>query len=404
MCFLGEKAMAAYIYGARKGSGRFAAGFIRAGNKLDAAMTLKETGFFIIWLFKLPIPSNFPVAIRISGTNKKHLYLFCKQLSNMLAAGVGLEHSLECLAERSSGRSFKPAIISVLTMIRKGSAFSEALGKYPVFPELMINMVRAGEMAGALAETLNDIAGYYERENNYSTKIKSVLIYPAFLLAATFVMIICMVDFVVPKYMTAYKQLGITPPLTTIIILKTGVLLKTYWPLALPAGIILYFSYKKVSVTETGARFFLSFPVAGRLNKYIALYRYCWVLGMLLERGVPFLDALQVSGQVPGDIAAGRAVDRIIKGVTAGYGLSRVMALDNFFPSVLIQMIKVGEETGKVSEALLKASRFYRREVQYLTRNIMTAVEPILILFMGGVIGFIVMAMLLPMVSLINSL
>ncbi|GBF35404.1 type IV fimbrial assembly protein PilC [Desulfocucumis palustris] len=396
--------MAAYLYGARKGSGRFSAGLIRAGNKLDAAVSLKETGLFIIWLYSLPIPSNIPAVMRTFGVNKKRLYLFCKQLSSMLAAGVGLEYSLECLAQRTAGKSFNSAIVSVLTMLRKGTPFSRALAGHPVFPELMINMVRAGEMAGALEETLNDIADYYRRDNDFSAKIKSILIYPAFLLSATLVMIICMVDYVGPKYLSAYQQLGIAPPSTTINIMKIGALLKTFWPSALPAGIILYFLYKKIGVTETGARLFLAFPLAGRLSRYIALYRYCWVLGMLLERGVPFLGALQVSGRVPGNIAAGRAADRIIKGVTAGYGLSRVMALDSFFPPLLIQMVRVGEETGKISEALLKASRFYRGEARYLTRNIMAAVEPALILFMGGVIGFIVMAMLLPMTNLINSL
>ena len=396
--------MAIYVYRARKKTGCYTLGFVSASSSVGAAMTLKEKGFLTVWVFRCLSP-GLPDRLKYRGIRKKQLYLFCKQLSAMLEAGVGLEQSLVALSGRAFHKSFKLAVISILTMLRRGSSLSQALGKYPhLYPELMVNMVQAAEMSGALPEVLEDLAGYYERENDFTGKVKSVLIYPAFLLVATTLLIIAIVNFVMPKYISAYSQLNIDPPLPALMVIQAGIFFKSSWFWMPVVGIILYFFFKKFYATEAGCRLIAGIPLAGRVLKFSAISRYCWVAGMLLDRGVPILAALEVAGRVPGNALAGAACARVTRGIMAGHKMTRMMYLDGFFPPLLVQMLKIGEETGNLGGALLKAAHFYRGEGGFLLKNILTSIEPLLILIMGGIIGLLAMAMLLPMVNLINSI
>jgi type IV pilus assembly protein PilC len=396
--------MAEYLYRARQKTGRFTLGFISANSSVSAAAALKEAGLLAVWVFRCPSP-GLPERFNYRGVRKNQLSLFCRQLSAMLEAGVCMEHALVSLSGRAFHKSYKQGVTTVLALLRKGFSLSRALGKYPgLFPELMVNMVQAGEMSGALPEVLKDLAGYYEKENNFTGKVKSILIYPAFLLVATTLLITAMVDFVMPKYMLSYGQMNIAPPFFISLVVKVGACLKICWFLALPVAMALYFLLKKFYNSEVGSRLIMGVPLAGRVLKYSTVSRYCWVAGMLLSRGVPTLEALETAVRTMGNVYAGTAVSRLLKGVMAGQRITHIMSMDSFFPPLLVQMLKIGEEIGALDVSFLRAAHFYSGESEFLLKNILASIEPLIILLMGGVIGLLAAAMLLPMVNLINSL
>lgn len=396
--------MFTYVYRARKKTGCHILGFVSAGSSIAAAMALKQAGLVTLWVFRCPL-AGLPVKLKYRGIGKKQLSLFCKQLSAMLEAGVALDYSLKVLSGRAIHRSFKPAVASVLSMLRSGGSLSRSLGKYPrLFPELMVNMVQAGEMSGALPEVLEDLADYYRRESDFAGKVKSALVYPAFLLVTVTFLMTTMVNFVIPKYILSFNQLHIDPPLPTLLVIKAGACLQGGWLWMLAAVVITYCFFKKLHATEAGCRLFMRSPLAGRLVKYSAVSRYCWVAGMLLDRGVPILAALEVAGRVQGNALAVAACARVSRGIKAGHKMTRIMSMDGFFPPLLVQMLKIGEETGQLGGTLLRAAHFYRGEEEYLLKNILSFLEPLLILIIGGIIGLLATAMLLPMTNLINSI
>lgn len=398
--------MTTYFYRARRNSGRLVVGLINARGKMNVALALKAQGLYTVSVYECPsVMGNVYKHFEGSGPGKSRLAFFCRQLATMLGAGVNLDRSLEILAERVANKKFNQAIISVQEQIRKGSSFSRALKGYPlIFPEVMVNMVEAAELGGTLPDVIDDIAGYLETENLLAARLKSVMIYPVFLFMATSLLIAGMVAFVIPKYLTAFQQLHITPPVLTMLVVKAGHVAGICWPWLFGAVLVLGGFYRRIYNTAMGCKVIMGLPVAGRLIKNIAIARYCGVLGMLLERGVPFVPALEISGRVSGNVVLKAAGERLIGGLIAGSTLTRVMALDTFFPSLVIQMVKVGEETGELGDAFSKTALFYRRETEVAVKNILTTLEPLFILFMGGVIGILVVALLLPMISLINSI
>jgi type IV pilus assembly protein PilC len=344
-----------------------------------------------------------------SGITPKAVAIFTRQFSVMIDAGLPLVQCLEILGTQQDNPNFQKVLLQVRQDVEGGSSLADAMKKHPkVFDDLFTNMIAAGEAGGILDTILKRLATYIEKSVKLKSQVKSALVYPAAVISIAVLVVGVILWKVIPTFASLFAGLGAQLPLPTrIVIGLSNWLVRLLLPLVIASGVGAYF-LKRYYETYKGRRvidrLMLRLPVIGMILRKIAVARFCRTLSTLISSGVPILDGLEITARTSGNAIVEDAIMETRKSVEGGQSLAAPLKQTDVFPPMVVQMISVGEQTGALDTMLSKIADFYEDEVDTAVANLMTLMEPILILFLGTVVGGIVISMYLPIFSLINQL
>ncbi len=353
-------------------------------------------------------PSQIQIKIG-SGIKKVHISRFTRQFATMIGAGLPMVQCLDILSKQMDSQEFCKIIGDIKDAVSSGSTLSEAMGKHKkVFDELYVNMVEAGEMGGALDTILVRLANYREKADALTRKVKGALVYPAIVSLVATGVTIAMLTFIVPIFAKMFANLGAELPGPTQFVLGISHFLQNYFLVILGALVLLFVGFKIMMRNEEGRfqfdKFMLKTPVFGDLIRKSAVARFTRTLGTLIQSGVTILDALEITAKTAGNKVLQRAIKKSVLSIAEGDTITNPLKESGVFPPMVIQMIGVGEKTGGLDEMLSKIADFYDEEVDAAVSALTSMIEPIIIVFMGIVIGGILIAMYLPMFDIIGKI
>ncbi len=339
---------------------------------------------------------------------QRSVAIFTRQLATMIDAGLPLVQSLEILSSQQDDKLFKNIIREIKEDVEGGSTFAGALKKHPVtFTELYTNLVVAGEEGGILDTILTRLASYIEKAEALKKKVKSALVYPATIVTVAIAVVMILMIFVIPVFESMFKSAGQSLPLPTVIVLTISKLIKNTFYIIIPALFLLFYLFKKYYQTQSGRaivdRLLLKLPVFGPLFKKIAVARFSRTLGTLVSSGVPILDGLSIVSRTSGNRAIEIAIMNARASIREGETIAEPLNRSTLFPPMVIQMIAVGESTGALDAMLSKIAEFYEEEVDVAVANLTSLLEPLLMIFLGVVIGGVVIAMYLPIFNMASA-
>lgn len=351
--------------------------------------------------FKISLPFGKKV-------KQRSIAIFTRQLATMIDAGLPLVQSLEVLSSQQESKVFKNIIREIREDVEGGSTFAGALKKHPAtFNELYTNLVVAGEEGGILDNILIRLATYIEKSEVLKKKVKSALIYPATIVGVAIIVVMILMIFVIPVFETMFKQAGQTLPLPTLVVVTLSKLIKKYVVIFIPALILLIYLLRKYYQTENGRavidRLLLKLPVLGALFQKIAVARFSRTLGTLVSSGVPILDGLGIVSRTSGNRTIETAILNARASIREGETIAEPLNRSGMFPPMVIQMISVGESTGALDSMLSKIADFYEDEVDIAVANLTSLLEPFLMVFLGVVIGGVVISMYLPIFQMAGA-
>jgi type IV pilus assembly protein PilC len=335
----------------------------------------------------------------------KQLAIFTRQLATLIDAGLPLVRSLNTLGNQQKPGTLKDIITSIGEDVEGGNTFSEALAKFPkVFSKLYISMIRAGEVGGVMETVLTRLAEFSEQEQSLRRKIKSAMIYPAFVTFAGGGIVIFLVTFIIPTFAEMFSDLGANLPKLTLMLIKLSDLFKHRWYVLIGAVIFLILLLKLLN-SKPKSRYLmdkikLGIPIFGSLIIKVIISRFSRTLGTLIASGVPILQALNITRDVVGNDVVARAVQNVHDSIREGENIGPALESSRVFPLMVTSMIEVGEETGSLDSMLNKIADNYEEEVDTAVAGMMSVMEPVMIIFMGGAVGVIVIALFLPLIEL----
>ncbi|OGZ17563.1 MAG: hypothetical protein A2V72_01470 [Candidatus Nealsonbacteria bacterium RBG_13_37_56] len=404
--------MADYNYIAKNRQGEPKSGILEAEDEHQLAAMLREEGYILIKSDlvekkKFKLQFSVPFLIRVSLVNK---IMFTRNLRVMVTAGVSLPRALGILSDQTKSKRFQKIIIDVKQEIIKGEAFSNALSKHPgVFPEVFVNMVKVGEESGTLEKVLDVLTNQMEKEYEIRSKLKGAMIYPIVIICAMVGIGILMLILVVPKLSKLFDELKIPLPLTTRVVIALGNFLSNFWYLIPLIVVLIIFLFRFILQTKTGKLVFdtilLKTPMVSPLVKKTNAANTVRTLSSLISAGVPIVRSLEIVSGALGNIYYKRAMMEAANQVRKGSKLGEVLKkYENIYPTLVIQMIAVGEETGETSAILHKLADFFEDEVANATKNMSSVIEPILMLIIGAAVGFFAISMIQPMYSMLGAI
>jgi len=399
--------MPKYKYKALKKDGSDFSGVITANSKNEIIEYLKSKEYFPSYIEEVRDSSSLNINIR-SHPNSKHIAVFCKKLSAMMKAGLPIINSIEILMNHTSNKMLKESIFTIYEDLQKGLTFSESLNKHPtIYPELLIHMVESAELSGTLDEVLEKLALHYDKETKNKNKIKNALVYPIILSLAAIVMIIFMLVFVFPTFVDLFESSNTQLPLPTQIIIVFSNSLTKYWYIHIVVLSILTFGINKFLKSKDGKIFLhrlkFKIPVLRNLNQMIITTRFTRTISSLLYSGVPLLQAIESTSKVIGNVVIEEKLLAIRDEVRKGSELSVPIKFSGMFPPMVDNMIKIGENSGTLDEILEKTADYFEDELDAAITQLTAMFEPLLIIFMGGILGFIVVAMALPLFDIMKT-
>ncbi len=407
--------MRVFIYKAKKGPHEIKEGTIEAATKEEAVSKIEQMGY-------VPVQIKPRQDINtVSGTKTKKnskdspavhfnifqrirprdLTIFTEQLATLIKSKVPIFEAVNILSAQTENALFKNIICSISGDLKDGKTFSESLNKYPhVFPLLYVNMVRSGESGGVLEKTLIRLAKFREEEEEVKAKISSALAYPIFIIIVGLVTIIALLTFGVPRLVFLFSDVGQSLPLPTQILFSISAGIRKYWFWILLVVTLFIFMLRRGKKTEKEKiildKFKLKLPLLGKFSKNVELARLSRTISTLLANGIPAFQAIQITIPTLNNEVFRLELENIHKDIIAGSSISQSMKKSYWFPLFVTNMIAVAEKTGNLEEVLLEVAGFYEREVNKMMKIMTSLLEPMIILVMGLIVGFIVMAMLLP--------
>jgi general secretion pathway protein F len=398
-----------FHYKAASSTGEVSEGDFEARDMAAAIQRLQSDGLIPIrvepFQSKLEKPPTFFSRGRIGQNQIGDL---TRELSTLIRSGLPLDRALEILIGLAQTPPATEMLMSIRNDVRGGSALSNAMEKYPrAFSNFYLGMVRAGEASGALGPVLERISEFMERSKDLKETVKSALIYPTILVAASVISVLLLLVFVVPQVSQMFEQSGKALPLPTQLVIGAGNAVRSYW-WALPLGIFLVYRYFAWQMREHDRRLvwdrrFLNLPLAGDLLTKVEIARFARTLGTLLTNGIPLLPALGIVGDTINNTVIASGVAAAREQLRAGQGLTKPLMAQGIFPQLAVHMISVGEETGRLDEMLTRVADVYDREVSLAVRRLLALLEPVMILGLGLVIGGIIVSILLAILK-VNSL
>jgi type IV pilus assembly protein PilC len=352
-----------------------------------------------------------PIRLRIPGfggkVKDKDLTVFTRQIATMINAGLPLVQSLEVLASQQLNKQFKRILTKIRGDVEGGSTFAASLKQHPtVFTPLYMSMVEAGEAGGFLDTVLNRLAGYIEKSMALRRKVKGAMIYPATIITVAVAVVIFLLIFVIPTFKALFEGFGAALPLPTRIVLELSRLVRTHVVTVLGAFVGIVLGLRFYYRTEKGKKvidsLLLRLPVIGQLIRKVSVAKFTRTLGTLVSSGVPILDGLNITARVAGNKVVEEAILKTRSSIAEGKTIADPLGASGIFPPMVVQMISVGEQTGALDSMLAKIADFYDAEVDQAVSNLTTLLEPIMIVFLGVVVGGIIIAMYLPIFKLVT--
>lgn len=395
--------MPVFSYRAATSAGDVEEGVVEASDERGAAGKLRDSGLIPL---RLRIPEEGAKRSLLPRSYSNDVLVFMTELSVLLNSGLPLDRSLSILSRITESRRMKEIIPSLVKSVREGSSFSEALQRHPkVFRRIHVSMARAGESGGVLNSVLERLVGFMEAAKELRDSVVSALIYPAILVFTAGFSVVLLLAYVVPKFTVIFEDFGRSIPFSTKILLGVSGLISSYWWLLFSLAVVFVFAFRRFTASEGGRIKWdgLKLRAAGGIIGKLETARFARTLGTLLGSGVPLLGALSNAKDVIGNRVISSSVDSIIRGAKEGKGVSQPMSETGLFPELAVSMIKVGEETGQLDAMLIRVAEAYEKSLGVAVKRFMSILEPVIIVGMGGVVGFIVMSMLLAIFS-INEL
>lgn len=405
--------MVKFAYTVKDVNGRTTNDITEAFDKTALVQDLQKRGYFIVYIRELTasehIPGQKQTKAKRRFTHKKiklnDLIVFARQLTTMLESGVTLLRSMDVILSQVESEQFYKVLSKVKADVEQGSSLSSALEKHPkVFNQFWISLVEVGEAAGTMPAILDKLAFYLEQQAQFHSTIISAIIYPVILFCVAMGAIMFFALVVGPKFEAIFKTMNVQLPLITIILLTTFRFIKTKFFIILGTLVALFFIIRRYLKTYAGRlqkeRILMGFPKLGEVYKLIILERFSSQMAILIDSGVPILYALDITQRLVNNKTCSLIVSDIKEGVRQGKSLIAPMQKSGFFPPMTIQMIMVGEETGELSKMFKHVSRYYQEAVETFMKRFGTIIEPFMLIFMGTVIGIILIAMFLPMFNI----
>jgi type II secretory pathway component PulF len=399
--------MPAYKYQVRTTDGRIQTGVVEANDQLAADKTLTEHNYEVLSLepYKGVEAAAQSFLMFLNRITNKDMVAAVRMLSVMVSANVPFTDALRNISRQTKNPHFKLILSDIANEIEGGARLSEAMERYPkVFSQFFVNMIKSGETTGQLAEVMNYLADQQEKDYDMMSKLKGALMYPAVILVGMSVAGFVMMVFVVPKLTEVLIESGVELPLATKILIGTSGFMQSYWWLVILGVISLVASFKYWVKTDYGAWVWdvtkLRLPVVGQLLRDMYITRFCQAMSTLMKGGVTMVQALEIAASVMGNEVWKRLIIETIQEVNDGNPLITAMQREKTIPTMAVQMLSVGEETGRLEEVLHRVGEFYGRSVANMTANMMTLIEPIIMIILGLAVGGMVSAIMIPMYKL----
>jgi type IV pilus assembly protein PilC len=400
--------MAVFSYTAKDILGASRAGEVDARSKETALTLLKNQGFYVITL-EQKRESLFDALQNFRGVPSTEVVAFTRQFSTMISAGLPISRALEVLSAQVSNKLFKKNIYEILRAVEGGSSLSQALGKYPdIFSKTYQSLVKAGESSGKMDDILRRLADTMEDERELNSKFAGAMIYPTIVFIAMIGVFFVLMVVVVPKLATMYESMGVELPVVTRVMITTSnfmqknAILIIIGAIAAVLGLRSYLKTPEGRVVMTEIVFKL--PVFGKINKQKEVAQFTRTLSLLISSAVPIVESLNIVSSVVVSRAYRNAAQEAARQVEKGNPLSYYFKSNPVFPPILAQMASVGEETGRTDEVLGRIATFYDSEVDHLVKNLSAALEPIILVALGIMVGFLIISIITPIYKITTSI
>jgi type IV pilus assembly protein PilC len=400
--------MPEYVWRARSTAGNIIKGEMSEVNESVVLTKLRRMNYADIKVKKKSKDLLENIELFQPKVGHKDVVIFTRQFATMIDAGLPLVQCLEILASQQENKTFKKILTSVKQTVEGGSTFADALKQHPkIFDDLYVNLVHAGETGGILDTILRRLAGFMEKAQALKRKVKGAMVYPAVVVTIAISVVTILLVFVIPVFKEMFEGAGERLPTPTLMVLAMSDWVTKYIIYLIIAGVALAYALRRLYQTEKGRmiadRTALRLPVFGMLLKKVAVARFCATLGTMISSGVPILDALEITARTAGNVIIEKAIMNTRTAIAEGRTIAEPLMETGVFPGMVVRMIAVGEATGALDAMLAKISEFYDEEVDAAVEALTQLMEPIMIVFLGGVCGGLVIAMYLPVFSLAGA-
>ncbi|MBC5630796.1 type II secretion system F family protein [Clostridium sp. NSJ-6] len=400
--------MAKFKYRAMSGNGKKIEGNHVANSRDEVIQMITSNGYYPLMIEEVVESTNIELGFGEKVTTKD-IAIFCRQLYTMIDAGVSINRSLNIMANQLTNKKLRKVTVQIEEDVKKGEMLSAAIKKHDdVFPQLLISMVESGEISGNLDTMMLRMSTHFEKENKLNNKIKTAMTYPTVLGIVAVCAVMFIMTFVMPTFIEMFESEGVVLPLSTQILINLSSILQKNILFIIVIIICFFVAFKFYSRTNHGiytiSKLKLHLPIIGELNKKIIVSRFTRTLSTLIASGVSLVHSLPVVAGVLENKIAEDAINKVREEVTKGEGLSEPIKEAGIFPEMLSSMINIGEETGQLDEILNKTADFYDDEVEQAIQTTTALIEPLLIVVMGLVIGFIVISIMLPMFDMYTQM
>lgn len=403
--------MPVFVYVAKDKTGKIHRGRAEADNEKALSKRLEDSGYWVSQVTRDESSMKKGKGIALFGRIKPdHLSIFCRQFSTMINAGVSLVRCLQVLEIQTTNERLKAVTRDLINRVEGGETLSRSLSHHKCFSPLFIGLVRAGEVGGVLDETLDRLSIFLEADSKLKRKVKAAMTYPVLVMVVAFLIVTGLVVFIVPKFIEIFKDFKVEMPMMTQILINISKFTtsKQGAMILIGGGVGSIVAWRKFKSTKFGKRVYdkykLKVPVFGKLSHNIAVARFTRTLGTLLSSGVPILQAMEtVAGAVDNETFY-ETIMKCRAKVREGDSIGDPLAKSGLFPPMVVQMVSIGEETGALDQMLGKVADFYEIEVEAMLQSLAAALEPLMIVVLGVIVGFIVIALFMPMIAMVSSL
>jgi type IV pilus assembly protein PilC len=400
--------MPKYAWEGRVPQGGFRKGVLEGPNELAVRAYLRQQQIIPTKIVKKATEIKISLPFMKGRVKKKSLAIFTRQMATMIDAGLPLVQSLDILAQQEEEETFRDIISTVKNEVEAGATLAAALQKHPrVFDDMYVNLVVAAEEAGTLDVILARLATHIEKMEELKKKIRSALVYPAMIVTVAIGVTIVLMVFVVPVFEKLFAGIGSTLPLPTRVVIAVSNIFKSYLPIVIAIVVVLVIVLRRYYKTENGKRriddLMLKLPIFGELLRKVAIARFARTLGTLVSSGVPILESLNIVAGASGNKVVEEAILKGRVSISEGQTISEPLAQSGVFPVMVTQMISVGETTGSLELMLNKVADFYESEVDTAVATLSSMLEPVLMIFLGVIVGGLVIAMYLPIFKMASA-
>lgn len=397
--------MEAYTWVGRDRTGKTQKGKLQANNENQVRSLLRQQQIVATSVKKAPKEISLKLPGMGGKVKARDLVIFTRQFATMIDAGLPLVQCLSILEAQAENPVLGKTIGEIKAEVEGGSTYAEALTKYPkVFNNLYVNMIAAGEAGGILDTILGRLSAYMEKAMALKGKVKAALFYPTAIVGVSILIVIFLLIFVIPQFASMFKEFGAKLPTPTLVVMALSDYAKKYVVFTIPVLIVLFQAVKRYYATYRGRRvidgLLLKFPVVGILMRKIAVAKFTRTLGTLISSGVPIINGLEITAKTSGNAIVEDTIAGTISHIKEGQNMSVPLGESKVFPPMVIQMIQIGEETGSLDSMLAKIADFYDEEVDAAVEGLTSLLEPMIMVFLGAIIGGVVVAMYLPIFKL----